>query len=197
MNAQAFEVQVHAVEARRLDPAAALEFVSAPEFGGLNMFVGRVRDHSGGRAVQGVSYQIFDPLALRVFERACAEAMAEFGPRLRAHVSHAKGRLGIGDLAVVVAVGTPHRDEAFRACRKVIEIVKHQSPIWKQEHFVDGDSEWSEGCSLCGSEPAFEPAGETAQPSAAAPSASTPHVHGPGCSHDHAQAHADGERHRA
>src|SRR5690606_39895177 len=55
----------------------------------------------------------------------------------------------LGDLAVVVAAGTPHRDEAFRACREVIEAVKHTSPIWKQEHYADGDSAWSEGCSLC------------------------------------------------
>jgi molybdopterin synthase catalytic subunit len=49
----------------------------------------------------------------------------------------------------VVAAGTPHRDEAFRACRLAIEAVKHEAPIWKQEHYVDGDSAWSEGCSLC------------------------------------------------
>ena len=52
--------------------------------------------------------------------------------------------------AVVIAFGTPHRDEAFRGCREVIEAVKHQAPIWKQEHFIDGHGEWSEGCSLCG-----------------------------------------------
>ena len=71
---------------------------------------------------------------------------------LKVYVAHAKGRLAVGDIAVVVAAGTPHRDEAFRACRAVIEAVKHTSPIWKQEHYVDGSSEWSEGCSLCGSD---------------------------------------------
>jgi molybdopterin synthase catalytic subunit len=50
---------------------------------------------------------------------------------------------------MVVAAGTPHRDEAFRACRQVVEAVKHTSPIWKQEHYIDGDSVWSEGCTLC------------------------------------------------
>jgi molybdopterin synthase catalytic subunit len=54
----------------------------------------------------------------------------------------------------VVAAGTPHRDEAFRACRQVVEAVKHTSPIWKQEHYIDGDSIWSEGCSLCEHTPA-------------------------------------------
>ena len=133
----------------RLDPAAALEFVSDAGFGGIALFVGRVRDLNHGRSVVGVSYDLFDPLALNVFAQAVANAHTEFGPRLKVYVAHAKGRLAVGDLAVLVAAGTPHRDEAFRACRSVIEAVKHQAPIWKQEHYVDGDSVWSEGCSLC------------------------------------------------
>jgi len=133
----------------RLDPAAALEFVADPAHGGIALFVGRVRDHNLGRAVTGISYDTFAPLALATFARAAAEARADCGPRLRLYVAHAQGRLAIGDLAVVVAAGTPHRDEAFRACRSVIEAVKHRAPIWKQEHYADGDSLWSEGCSLC------------------------------------------------
>lgn len=132
-----------------LDPSAALEFVSDPAFGGITLFVGRVRDHNVGRAVTGISYDMFDALALNVFAGAARCAAEQCGPRLRVYVAHVKGRLAVGDLAVVVAAGTPHRDEAFRACRSVIEAVKHTAPIWKQEHYVDGDSEWSEGCSLC------------------------------------------------
>jgi molybdopterin synthase catalytic subunit len=134
---------------RRLDPAAALEFVSDPAFGGITMFVGRVRDFNHGREVVGISYDLFDALALNLFATISEEAMQRWGPKLRLHISHAKGRLGIGDLAVVVAAGTPHRAEAFEACRYVIEAVKHRAPIWKQEHYIDGDSAWSEGCSLC------------------------------------------------
>jgi molybdopterin synthase catalytic subunit len=137
----------------KLDPAAALEFVSDPGFGGIAMFVGRVRDLNHGRVVTGVSYDMFDALALNGFADIAARCDAEFGPKLKLYVAHAKGRLGIGDLAVVVAAGTPHRDEAFRACRQVIEAVKHTSPVWKQEHYEDGDSVWSEGCSLCGHAP--------------------------------------------
>lgn len=168
-----FQLALHAIGQRTLDPAAALDFVSDPGFGGIALFVGRVRNANRGRDVTGVSYSLFAPLVMKVFERACREAAEEFGPRLRLHVSHAHGRLGIGDLAVVVAAGTPHRDEAFRACRKVIEIVKHESPIWKKEHYSDGDSEWSEGCSLCVGE--AEPADPVA----------TPHGHGPDCGHAH------------
>jgi len=142
-----------------LDPAAALEFVSDPGFGGIAMFVGRVRDLNHGRVVTGVSYDMFQPLALNGFRAIAGGIDARFGPKLRLYVAHATGRLGVGDLAVVVAAGTPHRDEAFRACRELIEVVKHTSPIWKQEHYADGDSVWSEGCSLCGDDPAHADAG--------------------------------------
>lgn len=139
------------------DAVAALDFVSDPAFGGITLFVGRVRDHNLGRVVTGISYDMFEPLALNIFADAARAAMRECGPRLKVYVAHAKGRLGIGDVAVVVAAGTPHRDEAFRACRSVIEAVKHTAPIWKQEHYIDGDSEWSEGCSLCVPSPAVAP----------------------------------------
>lgn len=146
--ADVFSAVVDIADAR-LDPAAAIDFVSDPGFGGIAVFVGRVRDFNHGRAVTGVSYDLFDALALRGFDAIAGQAKAQFGPKLRLYIAHAKGRLAVGDLAVVVAAGTPHRDEAFRACRQVIEAIKHGSPIWKQEHYADGDSVWTEGCSLC------------------------------------------------
>ncbi|HET8900142.1 MAG TPA: molybdenum cofactor biosynthesis protein MoaE [Rhodanobacteraceae bacterium] len=132
-----------------IDPALALTFVSDPAFGGLCLFVGKVRESNLGKPVLGISYDVFAPLALNGFGQLVQQASAEFGPRIRVYLAHAHGRLAVGDVAVVVAVGTPHRDAAFKACRQIIEAVKHQSPIWKQEHYLDGDSEWSEGCSLC------------------------------------------------
>ncbi len=132
-----------------LDVAAAMEFVSDPRFGGLACFVGRVRDHNHGRAVTGITYDVFAPLALRTFRQIGEEIRAQIDDPLRLYIAHAKGRLAVGELAVVVTAATPHRDEAFRACRMGIERVKHEAPIWKQEHYVDGDSAWSEGCSLC------------------------------------------------
>ena len=133
-----------------LDVAAAFDFVADPAFGGYAAFVGRIRDLNHGRRVTGVSYDLFDALAAVRFSEIAAEAEAEVGPRLKLWIAHAKGRLPVGGVAVVIVAGTPHRDEAFRACRLAIEAVKHTAPIWKREHFEDGDSEWSEGCSLCG-----------------------------------------------
>jgi molybdopterin synthase catalytic subunit len=134
----------------RLDPQAAIEFVSDDAFGGIDVFIGRVRTVSHGRTCVAVEYDMFEPLALSVFERTAAEAIAAFGPEAKCYIAHAKGKLAVGDLAVVIAFGTGHRDEAFRGCRQAIEAVKHQAPIWKREQFVDGETAWSEGCSLCG-----------------------------------------------
>jgi molybdopterin synthase catalytic subunit len=131
-----------------LDIGAAFDFVAASGFGGYTAFVGRIRDLNHGRPVLGVSYDMFDALARTRFDEIAAQA-ADIAPDMRVWIEHAKGRLDVGGVAVVVAVGTPHRDEAFRACRQVIEAVKHTVPIWKQEHYADGSSEWSEGCSLC------------------------------------------------
>ncbi len=141
-----------------LDVAAALDFVSDPAFGGITLFVGRIRDLNHGRKVTGISYDMYQPLALAKFGEFAAQAQHDFGPQLKLYIAHAVGRLDVGDVAVVVAAGTPHRDEAFRACRAAIEAVKHATPIWKQEHFEDGDSEWSEGCSLCDAHAASSPA---------------------------------------
>ena len=142
---------VHVAERARevIDAAAALEFVSDPGFGGISLFVGRIRDLNHGRRVTGISYDMYRPLALARFAEIAAQATQDVGPALKLYIAHAVGRLEVGDIAVVVAAGTPHRDEAFRACRAAIEAVKHATPIWKQEHFEDGDSAWSEGCSLC------------------------------------------------
>ena len=135
--------------AAALDIAAAFDFVADPGFGGYAAFVGRIRDLNHGRRVEAVSYDMFDALARHRFDEIAAQAVRDIGGPMRLWIEHAKGRLAVGGVAVVVAVGTPHRDEAFRACRQVIEAVKHTVPIWKQEHYADGSSEWSEGCSLC------------------------------------------------
>lgn len=155
----------------RLDPQAAIDFVSDDAFGGINVFIGKVRASSHGRECVAVHYDMFDPLALTVFQRTAAKALAAYGPKAKCYVAHAKGQLAVGDLAVVVAFGTPHRDEAFRGCRDVIEAVKHEAPIWKREQFIDGITEWSEGCSLCGKEPLDMTEGAVDAPSPATASA--------------------------
>lgn len=146
---EGLRVEVVDIATQKLQTAAAISYVSDPRFGGIATFIGCVRGQNLGREVNGISYDLFDALALRVFEQIGERALKEVGEPLKLYIGHAKGRLAIGDTAMLVAAGTPHRDEAFRACRLAIEAVKHEAPIWKQEHYMDGDSEWTEGCSLC------------------------------------------------
>lgn len=137
------------VEEKLLDPRTALAFVTENPNGAETLFIGTVRNHNLGKKVLGVSYDVFEPLAKQTFKDICAEAQEKWGKELDLYIAHAKGRLDIGGVSIVIAVGSPHRDEAFKACRYIIEEIKHRSPIWKLEHYVDGDSEWTLGCELC------------------------------------------------
>ena len=123
-----------------LNPADLLAEVSAPERGGVVTFVGLVRDHHGGRQVRSLAYSAYEPMA----EAVCAEILAEAASRwpVRIALRHRLGALAIGDAAVAIAVAGDHRDEAFAACRYLIEELKRRVPIWKRETYTDGSEEW-------------------------------------------------------
>lgn len=118
-----------------------------PACGGYVAFEGWVRDNNEGERVRHLEYEAFEALAVREGERIVAEAIARFGVTHAACV-HRVGDLSVGELAVWVGVSAPHRDEAFRACRYIIDEVKHRVPIWKKEHYVSGDSGWV-NCERC------------------------------------------------
>lgn len=132
-----------------------------PACGGYAAFEGWVRDHNEGARVRRLEYEAYEALGLREGERILDEALERFGVARVACV-HRLGELDVGDLAVWVGVSAPHRDEAFRACRYIIDEVKHRLPIWKKEHYVNGDSGWvnCERCAAGGSASAGEPRGE-------------------------------------
>jgi molybdopterin synthase catalytic subunit len=110
-------------------------------------FEGWVRDHNEGRAVQRLEYEVYSPLAIREGQVILSEAAERFGVT-RSWAVHRQGALALGDVAVWVGVVSPHRDEAFRACRYIIDEVKIRLPIWKKEHYEDGDSGWV-NCERC------------------------------------------------
>jgi molybdopterin synthase catalytic subunit len=112
--------------------------------GGTTLFVGTVRDHDGGAGVTKLEYSAH-PTAEREMRRIAEKVAAEFPVRAMAAV-HRVGALGIGDLAVVVAVSCPHRGEAFAASRRLIDDLKREVPIWKHQTFVDGTEEWVGAC---------------------------------------------------
>jgi molybdopterin synthase catalytic subunit len=130
-----------------IETAALRSELADPGCGGYAAFEGWVRDHNEGERVRHLEYEAYEALAAREGERILAEAVARFGVARVACV-HRLGDLCVGELAVWVGVSAPHRDEAFRACRYIIDEVKHRLPIWKKEHYLNGDSGWV-NCERC------------------------------------------------
>ena len=134
-----------------IEPEQLRASLADPASGGYAAFEGWVRDSNEGQRVRGLEYEAFEALGLREGERIISEAIARFGVAHAACV-HRIGALAIGELAVWVGVSAAHRDEAFRACRYIIDEVKHRLPIWKKEHYLNGDSGWV-NCERCASAP--------------------------------------------
>jgi molybdopterin synthase catalytic subunit len=131
------------VTSAALDPAAVAASVASRGDGAVATFVGLVRDHNAGRRVLWLEYEAFEPLALKAFEQIASEA-ADRWPGARLAIHHRTGRVAIGEASVAIAAASPHRAEAFSACRYAIERVKQIAPIWKHEHFEGGEV-WIEG----------------------------------------------------
>ena len=133
-------VRIAAVSDRPLDLAAHEAAVALPGAGATVVFAGVVRDSDGGREVIELEYQ-GHPTAATVIGEIAAEVAARPGV-LALAVSHRVGMLRIGDAALVAAVSTAHRREAFELCAELVEQVKHRLPIWKRQVFADGTDEW-------------------------------------------------------
>lgn len=125
----------------------AYDFVSDPAHGAVDVFVGAVRNHHEGNKVQGITYDVHDVLATQSFQEICEEAQRRWND-IKIYISHYKGQLDIGGISIIIAVSAAHRAESFDACRYSIEELKKRSPIWKQEHYEHGLSEWLPGHSL-------------------------------------------------
>ncbi len=153
-----------------IDVESLRKELADPTCGGYTSFEGLVRNHNEGLSVRHLEYEAFQPLAVKEGERIVAEASKRFGIEHAACV-HRVGDLAIGEMAVWVGVAARHRDEAFRACRYIIDEVKHRVPIWKKEHYENGDSGWV-NCERC-----------------AAPAAEASAEHGHSHDHDHHHHH--------
>jgi molybdopterin synthase catalytic subunit len=124
------------------DEAAA--FVADPTAGGSCLFLGTVRDRSAAGAVKGLTYEAWEEMAAKRLKEI-GEEMLEKWPVRKVALLHRTGDLGIGETSVVVACSSPHRAEAFDACRYGIERLKEDVPIWKKEHLAEGESHWVMG----------------------------------------------------
>lgn len=127
----------------------AYDFVADPAHGAVDVFVGAVRDHHEEQSVQGITYDVHEALAQKIFEEISEEAHKRWSG-IKTYLSHYKGQLDIGGISVIIAVSSAHRAESFEACRYMIEELKKRAPVWKQEHYGHGRSEWLPGHSLKG-----------------------------------------------
>jgi molybdopterin synthase catalytic subunit len=114
--------------------------VQAPSRGAVASFLGLVRDHHQGQGVERLEYSAYEPMAESEIDCIVSEASHRWNATVA--VEHRLGTLEIGDVAVAVAVATPHRGDALDACRYVIEELKQRVPIWKREHYADGSVGW-------------------------------------------------------
>jgi molybdopterin synthase catalytic subunit len=129
---------------RPLSVDAALAFVGDPGAGGTCVFVGTVRDSSDEGSVTGLSYEAWDDLAVERLTEIARELLATW-PLRKVALLHRTGDLTVGEASVVVAVSAGHRAEAFEACRRGIERLKEDVPIWKKEGLESGEAHWVMG----------------------------------------------------
>ncbi len=115
--------------------------------GAFVLFEGWIRDHNEGQVVARLEYEVYRPIACSEGERIISEAISQFGITAAGCI-HREGMLELGETAVVAGAVAAHREEAFRACRYIIDEVKHRLPIWKKEYYVNGDANWV-NCQRC------------------------------------------------
>lgn len=143
---------IHAgISTAPLDIAAAHAFVDDAGHGAVTSFVGVVRNLHEGKPVSGIHYDVYPPLAEKVFTEMALEAREKW-PGMKVFIEHFQGYLPVGGISVLIVVSAPHRAEAFDGCRYLIEELKQRAPVWKREYYPDGPSEWLPGHSLRGRE---------------------------------------------
>ena len=116
----------------------AIEHVSDGSVGGIDVFVGTVRNSTKGKKVVALEFEAYETMAISELEKIAGQAKKKW-PIYKTAILHAVGRREIGELAVVIAVSAAHRDAAFSACRFIIDTLKKTVPIWKKEIFEDGE----------------------------------------------------------
>jgi molybdopterin synthase catalytic subunit len=113
-----------------------------PANGAVVVMSGTVRNNTEGKAVVALEYQAYEPMAVQVFQQIATEIQTTWSDVTSVVIHHRVGRLYVGEISVLVAVGCPHRSEAFAACNYAIDTLKHNAPIWKKEHWADGSTSW-------------------------------------------------------
>lgn len=118
-----------------------------PECGGIGIFQGTVRNHHEGRAVQALKYTSYVPVAEKMIRQIEQDIIQKYDVSY-VRVIHRIGFLDVGGTAIIAVAYAAHRREAFQACEEAVERVKHEVPIWKEEFYTDGSSQFVEGCCI-------------------------------------------------
>ena len=118
-----------------------------PECGGIGVFIGTVRNHHEGKSVQALKYTAYAPVAEKMIRQIEQDIQQKYGVSY-IRVVHRIGALGIGETAIIAIAYAAHRREAFQACEEAVERVKHEVPVWKEEFYCDGTSQYVEGCCI-------------------------------------------------
>ena len=114
------------------------DFVLSDDCGGIDIFIGTVRNQTAQKKVVSLDFEAYEPMALSELEKIASELLTRF-QAMKVAIHHRVGLLGIGEKAVIIAVSAPHRAAAFDACRYAIDTLKETVPIWKKEIFEDGE----------------------------------------------------------
>lgn len=123
---------------KKLNIQNCYDFVQEPSCGGIALFVGTVRDATKNKEVVLLDFETYKPMAVKEIQKIALQAIQKFSINKIA-IHHAEGKLKIGEIPVIIAVSAPHRNAAFDACRYAIDTLKETVPIWKKEHFTDGE----------------------------------------------------------
>jgi molybdopterin synthase catalytic subunit len=131
-----------------IEPSEVLASVADPGAGAVVLFLGTVRDNSEAGSVERIEYEAYEPMAEKRLAQAERDVRRRWPATTGVKIAHRVGNLAVGEVSVAVAVSSPHRAEAFEACRHAIETIKHDVPIWKREKLGDGSEVWVEGVRL-------------------------------------------------
>ena len=132
-----------------IDVGAMLAAGTHPACGAVNLFLGTTRDHHDGRRVVRLEYEAYEKMALDTLDGLERAARERFG-LLHCAIVHRLGLVPVTEASVAVVASAPHRAAAFDAARWVMDELKRRAPIWKKEHFAEGDAAWVKGHPLAG-----------------------------------------------
>ena len=170
--------QISRIQDTALDLESFDPIQSFPECGGVGVFIGTVRNHHEGKAVKALKYTAYTPVAEKMIRQIEQEIRAKYGVSY-VRVIHRIGALDIGEKAIIAIAYAAHRREAFTACEEAVERVKHEVPVWKEEFYMDGSSQYVEGCCIR----------KDHAPEVADHETKHTHIHGESCEHLHQSSH--------